>query len=128
MSKDFFLIIGIRNCFFPLQNKPFCTFGQNVATLDCLVRSSYPQLHGIVNLLQFRQGGLDLVLLSWRTFPLTNFHSVEHLCPEGVYCEIYPWHVGNIESVKSQCSIVWNDIWLNINGYLESFIYMRRLC
>ena len=25
-----------------------CSFGQNVATLDCLVRSSYPQLHGIV--------------------------------------------------------------------------------
>ena len=28
----------------------FYTFGKNVATLDCLVRSSYPQLHGIVNL------------------------------------------------------------------------------
>ena len=33
------------------HNKPFCTFGQIVATLECLVRSSYLQLHGIVNLI-----------------------------------------------------------------------------
>ena len=43
-------------------------------------RSSYPQLHGIVNLIQIIQGGLEIVLLSWRTFPLTDFHSAEHLC------------------------------------------------
>ena len=57
-------------------NKPFCTFRQNVATLDCLVRSSYPQLHGIVNLTQTLQGDLEIVLLSWQTFPLTDFHSL----------------------------------------------------
>ena len=48
--------------------------------MDCLVRSSYPQLHGIVNLIQILQGGLEIVLLSWRTFPLTDLHSAEHLC------------------------------------------------
>ena len=72
-----FFLIGIRICFF-LQNKRFCIFGQK-ATLDFLVRSSYPQLHGIVNLIQILPGGLDIVLLSWRTFPLTDLHSAEHL-------------------------------------------------
>ena len=62
-----------------VQKRPFCTFGQYVATLDCLVRSSYPQLHGIVNLIQIVQGGLEIVLLSWRTFSLTEFHLAEHL-------------------------------------------------
>ena len=53
----------------------FRTFGQIVATLDCLVRSSYPQLHGIVNFIQILQGGLEIALLSWRT----DFHSAVHL-------------------------------------------------
>ena len=57
------------------------TIGQNVATLDCLDGSSYPQLHGIGNLIQILQGGLEIMLLSWRTFPLTDLHSAEHLCP-----------------------------------------------
>ena len=74
--------IGIGICYF--QNKPFCTFGQNVATLDCLVRSSYPHLHGIVNLIQIIQRDLEIVLLSWRTFPMTDLHSAEHLCSESV--------------------------------------------
>ena len=42
-----------RNLLF-FQNKSFSTFGQIVATSDCLVRSSYPQLHGIVNLIQIQ--------------------------------------------------------------------------
>ena len=79
MPENPFFLIGIGICYF--QNKPFCTFGQNVATLDCLVRLSYPQLHGIVNLNQILQEGLEIVLLSWRTFPLTDLHSAEHLCP-----------------------------------------------
>ena len=29
---------------------------------------------------KFFQGGLEIVLLSWRTFPLTDLHSAEHLC------------------------------------------------
>ena len=70
--------IGIGICYF--SNKPLCTFGQIVATLDCLVRSSYPQLHGIINLIQILQGGLEIVLLSWWTFPLTDLHSAVHLC------------------------------------------------
>ena len=37
------------------------------------------QLHGIVNLIQIRQGGLEIVQLSWRTFPWTDLHSAEHL-------------------------------------------------
>ena len=37
--------------------------GQNVATLDCIVRSSYPQLHGIVNLIKIVQGGLETFAL-----------------------------------------------------------------
>ena len=67
-----------RNLFFA-QNEPFCTFGQNVATLDCRDRSFYPQMHGIVNFIQILQGGLEIMLLSWRTFPLTDLHSAEHL-------------------------------------------------
>ena len=64
-----------RNLLF--TNNPLCTFRQNVATLYCLVRSSYPQLHGIVNLIKILQGGLEIVLLS---FPLTDLHSVVHMC------------------------------------------------
>ena len=30
--------------------------------------------------------------------------------PKGVYCEIYPALEGNIEKVKSQSSIFYNDI------------------
>ena len=77
MSENPFILIGIGISYF--QSRWFCTFGQNVATLDCLVRSSYPQLHGIVNLIQILQGGLEIVLLSWRTFPLTDLHWAEHL-------------------------------------------------
>ena len=69
--------IGMGICYF--SNKPLCTFGQIVATLYCPVRSSYPQLHGIVNLIQILQGGLEIVLLSWRTFLLTDLHSAVHL-------------------------------------------------
>ena len=76
--KISFFFIGMGICYF--SNKPFCTFGQIVATLDCPVRSSYPQLHGIVNLIQILQGGLEIVLLSWRTFLLTDLHSAVHLC------------------------------------------------
>ena len=79
MSKNLFFLIGIGICFFFL-NKLFCTFGQNFATLECLVRSSYPQLHAIVNLIQILQGGLEIVLLSWRTLPLTDLQSAERLC------------------------------------------------
>ena len=68
----FFLL---ESAIFP--NKPFCTFGQNVATLECLVKSSYPQLHESANIIQILQGGLEIVLLSWRTFPLTYLHSAE---------------------------------------------------
>ena len=50
--------------------------------------SYYPQLHGIVNLIQIQQGGLEIVLLSWRTFPLTDLHSAEHLCT-GVTTQIW---------------------------------------
>ena len=75
--KISFFFIGMGICYF--SNKPLCTFGQIVATLDCPVRSSYPQLHGIVNLIQILQGGLEIVLLSWRTFPLTDLHSPVHL-------------------------------------------------
>ena len=75
--KISFVFIGMGICYF--SNKPFCTFGQIVATLDCPVRSSYPQLHGIVNLIQILQGGLEIVLLSWRTFLLTDLHSPVHL-------------------------------------------------
>ena len=31
-------------------------------------------------LIQILQGGLEIVLLSRRTFPLTDLHSAEHLC------------------------------------------------
>ena len=69
--------------FFLLVKEPaifqISTFGQIFATLDCLVRSSYPQLHIIVNLIHILQGGLEIVLLSWRIFPLTDLHSAEHL-------------------------------------------------
>ena len=82
--KNCFYLIGIGICYF--QNKPLCTFRQVVATLECLVRSSYPQLHGIVNLFQTLQGGLEIVLLSWRTFSLTDLHSAEHLC---VRCDLF---------------------------------------
>ena len=58
----------------------FCIFGQHVATWDWLVRSSYPQLLGMVNLIQIQQVGSENVLLSWRTFPLTYLHSPVHLC------------------------------------------------
>ena len=75
-----FFLIGFNSNLLFFQNKPFCTFGQNVATFDCHVRSSYPQLHGIVNLIRILQGGLEFVLLTWRTFPLTDLHSAEHLC------------------------------------------------
>ena len=33
--------------------------------------------------------------------------------PYGVYCEIYPFLEGNIERVKSQYSIIYNDILFN---------------
>ena len=78
MSENLFFLISIGICYF--HNRPFCTFRQNVATLECLVRSSYPQMHGIVNLIQILQGGLEIVLLSWRTLPLIDLHSAEHLC------------------------------------------------
>ena len=78
VQKSVFLD-GFRNILFFLDN-PFCTFGQDVATLDCLFRSSYPQLHGIVTFIQILQGGLKYVLLSWRTFPLTYLHPPIHLC------------------------------------------------
>ena len=78
LSENQLFFIGMGICYF--SNKPFCTFGQIVATLDCPVRSSYPQLHGIVNLIQILQGGLEIVLLSWRTFLLTDLHSAVHLC------------------------------------------------
>ena len=64
---SFFLLVKESTIF---QNKPFSTFGQNNATLDCLVRSSYPQLNGIVTLIQIVQGGIEIVLLSWRTFQI----------------------------------------------------------
>ena len=70
-KKNFFLI-GIGICYF--QNKPFCTFQQNVATLDCLVRSSYPQLHGIVNLVQILQRGLESVLEISKYWVSTRFY------------------------------------------------------
>ena len=41
---------------------------------------SYPKLHGIVNLIQILQGGLEIMFLSWRTLPLTDLHSPVHLC------------------------------------------------
>ena len=41
--------------------------------------------------------------------------------PEGVYCEIYPLLGGNIERIKSQCSIFYNDILTNI----ETLQYLR---
>ena len=78
MSKNPYFLLVQESAIF--QNKPFSRFGHIVATLDCLVRSSYPQLHGIGNLIQILQGGLQIVLLSWRTFPLTDLHSAEHLC------------------------------------------------
>ena len=53
--------MGIGICY--LKKTSFCTFVQNVATLDFLVRSSYPQLHGIVNLIQILKGGLEIVLI-----------------------------------------------------------------
>ena len=77
MSKNLFFYWYWNLLFF--QNKPFCTFVQNVVTLDCLGISSYPQLYGIVNPIQIIQGGLEIVLLSWRTLPLTDLHSAEHL-------------------------------------------------
>ena len=55
------------------QNKPICTFGQNAATLDCLVGSSYPQLHGIVNLIQILQGGCGDCALTMADIPTDNF-------------------------------------------------------
>ena len=58
--KICFLFIGIVICYF--SNNPLRTLGQNVATLDCLVKSSYPQLHGIVNLIQILLGGLEIML------------------------------------------------------------------
>ena len=76
--KIVFFRIGIGLCYF-FQNKPFCAFKQNVASLDCLVRSSCPQLHGIVNLIQILPGGLEIVLLWWRTLPLTDLHLAKHL-------------------------------------------------
>ena len=75
-NQLFFIGMGI--CYF--SNRPLGTFGHIVATLYCPVRSSYPQLHGIVNLIQILQGGLEIVLLSWRTFLLTDLHSAVHLC------------------------------------------------
>ena len=77
VQKSVFLLVQESAIF---QNKPFCTFGQNVGTLECLVRSSYPQLHGIINLIQILQGGLEIVLLSCQTFTLTDLHSAEYLC------------------------------------------------
>ena len=85
------------------QNKPFCTFGQNVATLDRLVRSQYPQLHGIANLIQILQGGLEILLLSWRTFILTDLHSPVHLCAtlgvciQSTLCLPPPWWLTSYE-------------------------------
>ena len=70
LSENQFFLLVYKSANF--QNKHFCTLGQNVASLDCLVRSSYPQLHGVVNLTQILQGGLEIVLLSWWTFPLTD--------------------------------------------------------
>ena len=43
---SFFIGIGICN----FSNNPLYTFGQSIATLDCLVRSSYPRLYRIVRL------------------------------------------------------------------------------
>ena len=57
-EKHFFFYIGIGICYF--KNNPMCTFGQSVATLDCHVKSSYPQLHGIVNIIKILQGGSDV--------------------------------------------------------------------
>ena len=93
LSENQLFFIGMGICYF--SNKPLCTFGQIVATLDCPVRSSYPQLHGIVNLIQILQGGLEIVLLSWRTFLLTDLHSPVHLCDVSLYINIYmsPFHV-----------------------------------
>ena len=50
-----------------------CTFGQIVATLDCLVRSSYPQLHGIVTVIQILQGGFRDCALIMADIPIDRF-------------------------------------------------------
>ena len=89
VQKSFFFLLVQESAIF--QNKPYCTIGQNGATLDCLVISSYSQLNGIVNLIQILQGGLEIVLLSWRTFPLTDLHSAEHLCVR-LFCQTVQDH------------------------------------
>ena len=57
-----------------VQNKPFFTYGQNVAPSDSIVRTYYIQQRLIVSLIPFLQGGLENVPWSWRTFPLTHSH------------------------------------------------------
>ena len=59
--------IGLWICFFSTKK-------------NILVGSSYPQLHWIVSLITFLEEGLENMLWSWRSFPLTDLHTSEHLC------------------------------------------------
>ena len=149
MSPNQFFLLVQESAIF--QNKLFCTFGQNVATLKCLVRSSYPQLHGFVNLIPILQGGLEIVLLSWRTFPLTDLHSAEHLCSRSciVFKAMCQENYSNLFSYKSRLKQIIPNLSIQIFNMIEGqmnyicflrtrqvylFIYMlfksllRRLC
>ena len=87
-------------------NKPFCTFVQNVAIWYWLGRSSYPQLHWIVSLIPFPEGGLENILWSWQTFPLTDLHTSEHLCMKrDVYQSRYWKYIGTFS--KKHFIVVW---------------------
>ena len=76
VQKSVFFLFLQESAFF--QNKPFCTFGKNVATLDCLVSSSYHQLYGIVNLIQILQGVKDCALIM-ADIPIDRFALSETL-------------------------------------------------
>ena len=84
MSKTLFFLIGMGVCYLKKKNilhirTKCCYFG-----LSCYIILS--STAWIVNLIQFLQEGLEIVLFSWRTFPLTDLHSAEHL-----------WGVGDLE-------------------------------